>query len=69
MNMNTNALTYNGGLENVFRPTHFRIYQMNGVLGHNSAFVNLCWANERNVGMNHAPSAGSIVDLFACSPA
>ena len=38
---------------------------MNGVLGHDSAFVRLCWAgdnlaNEMNFVMNHAPGAGSI---------
>ena len=34
--------------------------EMNGVSGHNSAFVILYWANEMNFVMSYAPDAGTI---------
>ena len=46
---------------------------MNGVLGHDSALSGYTgpgttWANEMNFGMEHAPGAGSLLDMLTCSP-
>ena len=34
-----------------------------GVLGHDSAFVRLYWANEMKIVINHAPGTGSLARL------